>query len=194
MRIARFIPLVLVLAVASCGSDPTSITTIATPSPSPSILAMTMPSARLPGLRHRDATLSAVDASLDATHPDTMTQALSDAGLVAVRDRTYTGARGTFARVVIRGWVFSTADGASSFQEWLQTNASEELLGGAKPLSASGDVLFLRHAISGCCHEETPIYLAVWQRGQIVWTVRASGPRIRTGPVLTLVRSIEQEV
>jgi hypothetical protein len=95
---------------------------------------------------------------------------------------------------VIRGWVFSTADGASSFQEWLQTNASEELLGGAQPLGASGDVLLLRHAISGCCHEETPIYLAVWQRGQIVWTVRASGPRIRTAPVLALVRSIEQEV
>ena len=160
------------------------------------MVAMTMPSARLPGLRHRDATLSAVDASLDATHPDAMTQALSDAGLVAVRERTYTGARGTFARVVVRGGCSRRPTGRGSFSEWLQTNASDELLGGAEPLGASAtdDVIVLRHAVSGCCHEETPIYLAVWQRGPIVWTVRASGPRIRTGPVLALVRSIEQEV
>ena len=192
MRIAKFIPLVLVLAVASCGSDPTST---ATPSPSPSILAMTMPSARLPGLRHRDATLSAVDASLDATHPDTMTQALSDAGLVAVRERTYTGGARSFSRVVVRGWVFSTADGASSFQEWLQTNASEELLGGAKPLSASGDVLFLRHADQRLLPRgDADLSRGVATGPDAYGPFARAGPGSRRRPVLTLVRSIEQEV
>ena len=75
--------------------------------------------AKLPGLHHRDATLDAVDAAADATHPDAMTAILSGAGLVAVRERTYTGAFGRFARVVIRAWVFASADGAGSFTDWI---------------------------------------------------------------------------
>ena len=132
----------------------------------------------------------------DATHPDSMTAILSGAGLVAVRERTYTGAFGRFARVVIRAWVFTSEDGAGSFTDWIRVNATHELIGEAKPLStdAAGDTSVWMHDVSGCCHEETPIYLAVWQRGRIVWTVRASGPRISTAPTLSLVRSIEREV
>jgi hypothetical protein len=50
------------------------------------------------------------------------------------------------------------------------------------------------HEPSGCCHEETPIYLASWQRGPVVWTIRASGPRIHTPPVLSLISRVEGEV
>jgi hypothetical protein len=50
------------------------------------------------------------------------------------------------------------------------------------------------HEPSGCCHEETPVYLAAWQHGDVVWTVVASGPRIETPPVVQLVKKIEQEV
>jgi len=125
-----------------------------------------------------------------------MTAILSGAGLVAVRERTYTGAFGTFARVVIRAWVFTSRDGAGSFYDWIRVNATHELIGEAKPLSTDvvGDASVWLHPVSGCCHEETPIYLAVWQRERIVWTVRASGPRIHTAPTLSLVRSIEREV
>jgi len=75
-------------------------------------------------------------------------------------------------------------------------NATHELIGEARPLQADAlaGVQMWRHDVTGCCHEETPIYLAVWQRGHVVWTVRASGPRIRTAPTLSLVRSIEREV
>ena len=194
MRAARFLPLVLLLTTVACGRDGTPAT------PSPSIAGQVsipaMPTARLPGLHHRDATLDAVEAAEDATHPDSLTPILSGAGLVAVRERTYTGAFGTFARVVIRAWVFSSADGAGSFSDWIRVNATHELIGEATPISMDGigGTSVWRHAVSGCCHEETPIYLAVWQRGHIVWTVRASGPRIRTAPTLSLVRSIEREV
>ena len=155
-----------------------------------------MPTARLPGLHHRDATLDAVDAAEDATHPDSLTPVLSGAGLVAVRERAYTGAFGTFARVVIRAWVFGSADGAGTFYDWIRVNATHELIGEARALStdAVGNASVWRHDVTGCCHEETPIYLAAWQRGHIVWTVRASGPRIHTAPALSLVRSIEREV
>jgi hypothetical protein len=57
-----------------------------------------------------------------------------------------------------------------------------------------GAIAMAMHQPSGCCHEETPIYLASWQRGPVVWTVRASGPRIRTSPVVSLVRQVEREV
>ena len=192
MRAAKFLPLVLLLTTVACGRAGT-----AAPTPSsPQQVSVTMPTARLPGLHHRDATLDAVDAAADATHPDSMTAILSGAGLVAVRERTYTGAFGTFARVVIRAWVFTSQDGAGSFLDWIGVNATHELIGEAEPLAtdAVGNTSVFRHAVSGCCHEETPIYLAVWQRGHIVWTVRASGPRIHTAPTLSLVRSIEREV
>ena len=194
MRAARFLLLVLLLTTVACGQDGTAAT------PSPSIAGQvsvpTMPTARLPGLHHRDATLDAVEAAEDATHPDSLTPILSGAGLVTVRERTYTGAFGTFARVVIRAWVFTSADGAGTFYDWISVNATHELIGEAKPIStdAVGNTSVWRHDVTGCCHEETPIYLAVWQRGHIVWTVRASGPRIRTAPTLSLVRSIEREV
>jgi len=54
--------------------------------------------------------------------------------------------------------------------------------------------VFFVHEPSGCCHEETPVYLAAWQRGDIVWTVQASGPRIQAPPVVALVHRFEQEV
>jgi hypothetical protein len=155
-----------------------------------------MPSARLPDLHHTDSTLDAAGAADDATHPDTMSPMLSGAGLIEVRDRTYAGAaHGSFSRVVIRAWVFTSVDGAGSFLDWVRVNASHELIGEAAPIGATPGGAFLwRHDVTGCCHEETPIYLAAWQRGAIVWTIRASGPRIRTAPVRTLVHSIEQEV
>jgi hypothetical protein len=194
MRAARFLPLVLLLTIVACSHDGTA----ATPSPSVAgqVSIPTMPTPRLSGLHHRDATLDAVDAAEDATHPDALTPILSGAGLVAVRERTYSGAFGTFARVVIRAWVFTSADGAGSFFDWIRVNATHELIGEARPMStdAVGNASVWRHDVTGCCHEETPIYLAVWQRGHIVWTVRASGPRIRTAPTLSLVRSIEREV
>ena len=193
MRAARFLPLVLLLTTVACSQDGTAAPTTSVSLPQVSVA---MPMARLPGLHHRDATLDAVDAAADAIHPDSMTAILSGAGLLGVRDRTYTGAFGTFARVVIRAWVFSSVGGAGSFHDWIRVNATHELIGEAKPLStdAVGNTSVWMHAISGCCHEETPIYLAVWQRGHIVWTVRASGPRIHTAPTLSLVRSIEREV
>ena len=195
MRAARFLPLVLLLTTGACQRNGTAVL------PSPSVsgqvsVSVAMPTARLPGLHRRDATLDAVDAATDATHPEALTAILSGAGLVAVRERVYTGAFGTFARVVIRAWVFASRSGAAAFRDWVRVNATHELIGEASPLGSDtlAGVQVWRHDVTGCCHEETPIYLAVWQRGPIVWTVRTSGPRIHTAPVLSLVHAIEREV
>ena len=116
---------------------------------------------------------------------------LNDAGLVGVRERVYTGGRGSYSRVVVRAWEFTSADGAGTFHDWLVTNATHSVIGEARPVGGTG--LFV-HEPSGCCHEETPVYLSAWQKGDVVWTVVASGPRIQTPPVMQLVKQIEQEV
>jgi hypothetical protein len=193
VRPATILPAVLLVVAAACGG---TVTSTAGPSLSASgSVAVAIPNTQLPGMHHRDATLNATDAAADATHPDAMSPMLSGAGLVGVRERTYTGLHGAFARVVIRAWVFASPQGAGAFLDWVRVNASHELIGEAAPISPTpGGTVVWRHDVTGCCHGETPIYLAAWHRGPIVWTARASGPRIRTTPVLELVRSIEQEV
>jgi hypothetical protein len=101
-----------------------------------------------------------------------------------------------FARVVLRAWEFHDAGGASAYLTWFEHNP-REWIGEAHPIDAGSlppSVGMVLHDVSGCCHEETPIYLASWQRGAIVWTIRASGPRIRTPPMLDLVAAVEGKV
>jgi hypothetical protein len=89
--------------------------------------------------------------------------------------------------------VFSSQEGATSFLEWLRGNAAE-LIGEVALVDAAvpAGVVLQLHTPTGCCHEEVPIYLASWQRDATVWTIRASGARIHTAPVVALVRSITQ--
>jgi len=133
-------------------------------------------------------------ASIDATDPQGMQTALNDAGIVGVLERVYTGGRGSYSRVVVRAWQFDDAQGAGAFHDWLVTNATNSVIGDAKAVPGSPIPGLFVHEPSGCCHEETPIYLASWQKGDVVWTVVASGPRIQTNPVVGLVTQIRQEV
>ena len=77
--------------------------------------------------------------------------------------------------------VFRSRDGGNSWQKVLYRDEN------------TGAIALAMHQPSGCCHEETPIYLASWARGPVVWTIRASGARIHTAPVVALVRSVEKE-
>jgi hypothetical protein len=152
-----------------------------------------VPGVRLPGLHSSNATFD-VTVAEESAHPDTMAAALRDAGFVGGVERTLTGRRAVFSRVVVRGWMFSSPEGAASFVSWVRANAAD-VIGPVEERDAdlpSGTILLL-HSPSGCCHEEVPIYLAVWQRGPAVWTIRASGATIHTAPVLALVRSTQKE-
>jgi hypothetical protein len=153
-----------------------------------------MPAFDVAGLKGSTSELLLDPVSKEAVHPDVLREALQHAGFVGGADRTLTGAHGVFSRVVVRAWAFGTDQGASSFLSWLEGDVQELIGAAARPQVElpTGVVLFL-HSPSGCCHEEMPIYLAAWQRGAVVWTIRASGARIHTTPVLALVRSIERE-
>ena len=92
--------------------------------------------------------------------------------------------------MVVRAWEFPSAEGAGTFLDWLVTNATHSVIGEARPVEEPA--MFV-HEPSGCCHEETPVYLSAWQKGDVVWTVgeRASDPdpaRRAAG------QAIEQEV
>ena len=163
--------------------------------PSSTSPVASIPPLQLPGLHRSDALLNATDASIDAVYPEEMAAVLTDAGVIGVQERTYVGGRGAFARVVVRAWVFSSADGATTFLDWLHTKGSE-LIGESKTVAVAmpAGVSLALHTPSGCCHEEVPIYLGSWQRDATVWSILASGPKIHTAPVVSLVRSLEGEV
>ena len=182
--------LILVALVACADTAPVSSPASQQPSSTPDLA---MPAVRIPGLHTTNTTFDATIAE-ESAHPDTMSAALQQAGFVGGVERTLTGRRAVFSRVVVRGWVFSSPEGATSFVSWLGANAPD-LIGQEKELHASlpSDTVLLLHSPTGCCHEEVPIYLAIWQRGPVVWTIRASGATIHTAPVLALVRSTQKE-
>ncbi len=182
------IPVVLALVTTACASPNSTLVPSAAPNASVSVSIPTLP---LGNMHVADNTKTGEEASIDATDPQAMQTVLGDAGLVGVRERVYTGGRSSYSRVVVRAWEFDDAHGAETFLGWLRANATHSVIGEAK--AVPGTDLFV-HEPSGCCHEETPVYLGAWQTGAVVWTLVASGPRIQTPPVVTLVKNIEQEV
>jgi hypothetical protein len=181
------IPLLLVVVAIAC-SDAADVG--GAPAPSVSV-DVSIPALPLGNMHVTETTKTGEQASIDATEPEAMQTVLDDAGLLGVRERVYTGGRGSYSRVVVRAWAFTDANGAAMLQGWLVKNASHSVIGDAKPVA--GTDLYV-HEPSGCCHEETPAYLASWQTGSVVWTVVASGPRIQTNPVVELVTQIKREV
>ncbi len=181
------IPLLLVAVAIACG-DAADVGGAPAPSASVDVSIPTLP---LGNMHITETTKTGEQASIDATEPEAMQTVLDDAGLLAVRERVYTGGRGSYSRVVVRAWAFTDAGGADQFHDWIVENASQSVIGDAKPVAGTD---LYAHEPSGCCHEETPVYLASWQTGSVVWTVVASGPRIQTNPVVELVTQIKREV
>jgi hypothetical protein len=189
-RVRRiFVPLVVLLAAIACASPSTTIPTI----PAASGSVAPLPDITLERMHETEQTLTGADATLDATDPQAMQSLLAGAGFIGANERVYTGGRGAVSRMVLRSWQFSSPDGAGMFLDWLGVNATHDVIGEAKATRGPTPVFFV-HEPSGCCHEETPVYLAAWQHGDVVWTVQASGPRIQQPPVDAVVRRIEQDV
>ena len=180
--------LIVGLVLSACSHDiPTQVAAFSSPAP-------TVPHVRIAGLHGSTGPISFDDLVAEATEPAAMRQALLASGFVSGAERTLAGGRGAFSRVVVRAWGFASEEEAVVFLKWLQGNAAE-LIGEVAPVNAAvpGGVVLLLHAPTGCCHQEVPIYFAAWQRGATLWTIRASGARIHTAPVVALVRSVEKE-
>jgi hypothetical protein len=179
--------LAVVLALAGCST--------ASGGSGQAVSSPSVPAIHIKGLHETEDTLDAELVAGEATHPQPFEEELVSLGFLGATERTLAGRRGVFSRVVVRGWSFDSEEHASAFLAWLQGNV-HELIGVATPTTTADvpeDVSLFVHEPTGCCHEEVPIYLAAWQRGSIVWTVRASGARIRTQPVLDLIDTVEKE-
>jgi hypothetical protein len=179
------------LALVAAGACSDTGTVGAAP---PASLRVSIPGVPLGNMHETDTTKTSEEASIDATDSQAMQTILDGAGLLGVQERVYTGGRGSYSRVVVRAWEFTGTQGAGAFHDWLLTNATHSVIGEAKPVAGAPLPALFVHEPSGCCHEETPIYLAAWQKGDVIWSVVASGPRIQTHPVIELVKKIEQEV
>jgi hypothetical protein len=196
-RIAGIAAMLTILAVA-CSSSTGDTSTEMRPGglETPSLSAQ-LPMQHLHGMHVTESILGdAVAASLDATHPDEVRDVLTSSGFVGAWERIYAGRVGVFSRVVLRAWEFADETGAAAYATWFDRDP-REWIGKAHPIDPGPlppSVHVVKHDVTGCCHEETPIYLASWRDGSVVWTIRASGPRIRTEPVLELVADIEGKV
>jgi len=153
------IPLILVAVAVACasasGQAPSSAAATAS-------VGVSIPSLGLGHMHVTETTKTGEQASIDATDPQAMQTALDAAGIVGVKERVYTGGRGSYSRVVVRAWAFTDAQGAAAFRSWLVTNATQSVIGDAKPVPNTPIPDLFVHEPSGCCHEETPIYLASW--------------------------------
>jgi hypothetical protein len=185
---------ILALLLAACGGDST-----ASGAGNPTI-DVAAPEIGVPGLHAVSTTIVLDDVAKEAADPAAIRQVLTGAGFVAGGDRTLTGGRGVFSRVVLREWLFAGEAGATGFRSWI-TDHGDQLIGETEGLEVPAgidaglptDLDVQVHHPTGCCHEEVPIYLATWRDGTTVWTLRASGARIRTAPVFALLDDITKE-
>ena len=154
------------------------------------------PAAAVPWMRSTEETVDAQLLASDALHPEELATLLESAAFGSGVERLFTARRGPFSRVEARSLAFGSAPGASTYLGWLRGHASE-LIGDAEPVAAPrlpDGVLFVRHLATGCCHEEVPVYLAAWQRGPLVLSVKASGRAADVSVVAAIVRSVDRRV
>jgi hypothetical protein len=188
---AGLMTLVLTASTA-CGSPAAPVATTAattfTPPSAP-------PSDAVPWMRSTEDVVDTQTLASDALHPPELATLLQAAGFDAGAERVFTARRGPFQRVVARSLAFGTPEGAESYLAWLRSHASE-LIGATEIVTARGlpaGVVFVRHLAGGCCHEEVPVYLAAWQRGPLVLSVKASGRAADVSPVAAIVRTVDRE-
>ncbi|MEX0984401.1 MAG: hypothetical protein WD096_05065 [Actinomycetota bacterium] len=161
----------------------------------PSAGAPTLAAAPLPGMTAVEATLDEDELAADAPDPAAVRRALQDAGFRAATERTYAGGGGAFPRVVVRLLALGGEQGATSFLDWLRTDGGTALFTGVpSALEVPSGVVVLLHEPDGCCPREAPVYLAAWQRGTDVVTVKASGREGTDRAMQDLVETLWEEI
>jgi hypothetical protein len=131
----------------------------------------------------------------EVTHPDDLRSVLDDAGFVRAAQRSFGGGRGAFSRVVARGLVFETDEGAAAFVRWFGDHAPEIITSERiAPAGVPDDVVVFRHEPDGCCHNDVPVFLAAWQRDASVLSLHAGGRRADVRAFVELISSYDREV
>jgi hypothetical protein len=193
-RIAAFV-IVAGLLVA-CASDPT----VPVPPPAdegtPVAGIEPIPPAALPGRAAAPVALDAGTLALDAVDVSSLETLLQHAGFVAGTQRQFSRTRGGRRRIVARVLTFETREGAELYLTWLRGNVAD-VIGKAEPndeLEAPAGGTVFEHEPNPCCHSETRVFLAMWNRGRNVVTLVMDGPAARAPAIPELVSQLDAAV
>lgn len=188
-RIVRVLAVAVLLAPA-CASAPATDGSIAA-----GVTPPVLPTSALPRMTSDATSVDADHLANEVTHPDELRTLLDDSGLVRAAQRSFGGGRGAFSRVVARGLVFETEEGAAAFVSWFGDHASQQIITSER-ISPSGipdGVIVFRHLPDGCCHNDVPVFLAAWQRGESVLTLHAGGRRANVRAFVDLIAAYDRE-
>lgn len=189
--VARVVSVIAIVLVGCTG-----VSTPDRPLPVSDDPPVVLPASVLPRMTS-DATSVDVDGlANEVTHPDELRALLDRAGLVSAAQRSFGGGTGVFSRVLARGLMFETDDGAAAFVGWFGENAPEEIVTARRihPAGVPDEVAVFRHVPDGCCHNDVPAYLAAWQRGRSVLFLHVGGRRANTRAFVELIASYDEEV
>ena len=187
--------LVAVLVTAGCGS---SAPTPAEPMPSsaPARILEPIPASALPGAPADPVNLDAATISVDAIDAADLESLLDDAGFVGGTQRQFSRVRRGRRRILVRVLAFSDTEGADTYLSWLRGHA-DEVIGDAAPnagLRAPNQGIVFVHEPNPCCHNETRLFLAMWQEGARVVTIEIAGEGARESDVAELLSQLDAAV
>jgi hypothetical protein len=170
------------LVASACGSEPPRLEPI--------------PATALPGAAAEPVELDAATLAVEAIDFAELESLLKDAGFVAGTQRLFSRNQGGRRRVLARVLAFETAGGAERYLQWLRTHA-DEVIGDAATnadveIPAGGTVF--EHEPDPCCHNETRIFLAVWNRGSTVFTLEVGGQAASASDVPELSTGLDAAV
>ncbi len=152
-----------------------------------------LPAKVLPDLSSERRSLDRAALAAAAFAHDALSELLHDAGYVEGVEREFFGRGEIFDRVVARGLRFESTEGAERYVGWVRSHP-RDFLGRAKAeprlaLGSSG-VLFAL-APCGTCKKELPTYLAAWRRGDVVFSLLASGRGVDRERFAGLARKLD---
>jgi hypothetical protein len=180
--------------LAACGSEPTVL--VPSPEQGTAVAVAPIPQAALPGHPAAPVTLDAGTVAQDAVDVNGLETLLQDAGFVGGTQRQFSRTGAGRRRIVARVLTFETQAGAERYLTWLRDNVAD-MIGKAEPngrLRAPANGTVFEHQPNPCCHSETRIFLAAWNRGPTVVTLQFDGPAARASAVHELVSRLDAAV
>lgn len=170
------------LVASACGAEP--------------VVLEPIPATALPGSAAEPVELDAATLAVDAIDLAELESLLEDAGFVAGTQRLFSRSHGGRRRILARVLTFETPGGSERYLEWLRSHA-DEVIGDAATTAdveiPAGGTVF-EHEPDPCCHNETPIFLAVWSRGSTVFTLEVGGQAARASDVPELITGLDAAV
>jgi hypothetical protein len=187
--------LLTALLGSACASDQP---TVSTPSRTtgPAHVLQPIPPTALPGNSADPTDLDASSIALDAVDVAALEALLDRAGFVGGTERQFSRVRGGRRRILARVLTFETTEGASAYVAWLRDHG-DEVIGKATP---SADLQVPRHGVvlvhepNPCCHNETRMFLAMWNEGSTVVTIQIAGEGARETDVADLLSQLDAAV